>query len=250
MNGTEEDSFGFPEFLEKENCLPASNSSTTSSVFGNFERQQNELNVNWKEVLLEKAKIAKIRCRLQSDEYKAKAGKTSDRVKELELELIHAQIKKLEGEVNAIAKSSKEGNTKINGFSEILDSSESEDSCSQFVDEPLKLVPSNTCSTFDDTDTSLNERFELPLEMVYMFHKFTERGVEFFFTDGKEKLVVTELRGCNDPFCLLYEYLNKSICGDEYSDKSKSKKFRWTCRLPRYNLVDKIVNMIEAFFFH
>uniref|UniRef100_A0A915P418 Biogenesis of lysosome-related organelles complex 1 subunit 5 n=1 Tax=Meloidogyne floridensis TaxID=298350 RepID=A0A915P418_9BILA len=34
MSGIEEDSFDFPEFLEKENCLPASNSSTTSSIFG------------------------------------------------------------------------------------------------------------------------------------------------------------------------------------------------------------------------
>ncbi|CAK5047895.1 unnamed protein product [Meloidogyne enterolobii] len=38
MNGTEEDSFDFPEFLEKENCLPAFNSSTTSSVFGSLTR--------------------------------------------------------------------------------------------------------------------------------------------------------------------------------------------------------------------
>jgi len=36
MSGIEEDSFDFPEFLEKENCLPASNSSTTSSIFEVF----------------------------------------------------------------------------------------------------------------------------------------------------------------------------------------------------------------------
>uniref|UniRef100_A0A915N5M4 Uncharacterized protein n=1 Tax=Meloidogyne javanica TaxID=6303 RepID=A0A915N5M4_MELJA len=321
MIGTEEDSFDFPEFLEKENCLPASNSSTTSSIFGslnsahllqstsqqsaekiqkpeflkcsnslhnrgvyaispiaeefrgdldnlvsyvdnlrevlsdeiiqnltiplrnlsdNFERQQNELSVNWKDLLLEKAKIAEIHCSLKSYEYKATAGKASDR-------LTHAKIKKLEGEVNAIAKSSKEGNTKINDYSEILDSSEHENSCVQFVDEPLKLFPSNNCPTFDDMDTLLNEKFELPLEMVNTSYKLTKRGAQFTFSDGKEEIVVTELAGCKYQYCFLYEYPNKLSCENEHSEKHNFKKFRWTT-VPQYPKSNSDVNKIEISF--
>ncbi|CAK5014607.1 unnamed protein product [Meloidogyne enterolobii] len=100
-----------------------------------FERKQHQLNANWEnfhkemakfnqQKIHEWAKIEDIRFGLQRDEYNAKAGKASDKIKELELELIHAKIKLLEGEVNAFGKSFKEDNTKINDYSEILDNTE------------------------------------------------------------------------------------------------------------------------------
>uniref|UniRef100_A0A914L2J0 Uncharacterized protein n=1 Tax=Meloidogyne incognita TaxID=6306 RepID=A0A914L2J0_MELIC len=208
MNGSGEDSFCFPEFLEKENCLPASNSSTTSSIFETlnsahllqstsqqpaekihkpeflkcshylhnsggraispiieafredmdnndrtsdkivqnlvtrfenlfdyFERKQHQLNANWEnfhkemakfnqQKIHEWAKMVDIRFGLQRDEYNAKAERDSARVKELELELIHAKIKKLEGEVKVLGKAFKGDNEGIKDYSEILDSRE------------------------------------------------------------------------------------------------------------------------------
>nr|CAD2159437.1 unnamed protein product [Meloidogyne enterolobii] len=312
MSGTNEDSFCFPEFLEKENCLPASNSSTTSSVFESlnsvhllqstsqhligkiqkpehlkcsynphnsggraispiiesfgedldsndsssdkivqnlvtrfenlfdyFERKQHQLNANWEnfhkemakfnqQKIHEWAKMVDIRFGLQCDEYKAKAEKDFDKIKELELELIHAKIKLLEGEVNAIGKAFKEDNTKINDYSEILDSKEQENSGSQFVDEPVNLFNSHAYSTFNNLDTCLNQKFELPSEMVNTMYKLTERGKSYTFKNGNEEIVVTELCGCDNYYCLLYEYPNKLICGNEHSEKHNSKNFRWT----------------------
>ncbi|CAK5014635.1 unnamed protein product [Meloidogyne enterolobii] len=256
MNGIEEDSFDFPEFMEREHCLPTSSSSTTSSVFrvfsnlnfffevitfpliqsltdapllqstsqqsaekiqkpellkcshylqnsggraispiveafredldnkdstndkivqnlvtrfenlfDYFERKQHQLNANWENFHKEMAKFnqqkihewAKIED-IQRAEYKAKAERESTRVKELELELIHAQIKLLEEKVDAFGKSFKKDNERIKDFSEILDGSER--SHSQFVDEPVNLFNSLA-------QISLNQKFELPYEMVY-----------------------------------------------------------------------------------
>uniref|UniRef100_A0A915NG45 Uncharacterized protein n=1 Tax=Meloidogyne javanica TaxID=6303 RepID=A0A915NG45_MELJA len=279
MSGIEEDSFDFPEFLEKENCLPASNSSTTSSVFGtltnasllqstsqqsaekiqkpeflkcshnlhksgsraispiiepfredmdklvndgtsdkivqnlvtrfenlfdHFERKQRQLNANWEnfhkemakfnqQKIHEWAKIVDIRFGLQRDEYNAKAEKDSDRVKELELELIHAKIKLLEGKVDAFGKSFKEDNTKIKDYNEILDSSE-----------------------------------------VNTMYILTERGREFTFKNGNEEIIVVELSGCGHQYCLLYEFQTKLIGENDHLNESKYKYFRWTTvpRLP------------------
>ena len=60
-------------------------------------------------------------------------------------------------------------------------------------------------------------------------YKLTDRGKEFTFNDGDEEVVVVELSGCEHQYCLLYEYPNNLICGNENdSDKSNSKYFRWT----------------------
>uniref|UniRef100_A0A915MBA4 Uncharacterized protein n=1 Tax=Meloidogyne javanica TaxID=6303 RepID=A0A915MBA4_MELJA len=290
MNGTEEDSFDFPEFLEKENCLPASNSSTTSSIFESlnsahllqstsqqptekiqkpeflkcsnslhnrgvypispiaeefrgdldnlvsyvdnlrevlsdeiiqnlaiplrnlsdkFERQQNELNVNWEIFNTEREKF------------------NYDKLEEW------ANISEIR---YAFGKSFNEDNTKINDYSEILDSSEL--SCSRFC-EPLNLVPAPFAqSKFNNMDISLNKKFELPFEMVNTMYKLTNRGKEFTFNDGSEEIIVTELSGCENHYCLLYEYPNKLICGNENDlDKSRTKYFRWTTvpLLPKIN---------------
>uniref|UniRef100_A0A915NAT6 Uncharacterized protein n=1 Tax=Meloidogyne javanica TaxID=6303 RepID=A0A915NAT6_MELJA len=327
MSGTNEDSFCFPEFLEKENCLPASNSSTTSSIFETlnsahllqstsqqsaekiqkpehlkcsynphnsggraispiiesfgedldsndsssdkivqnlvtrfenmfdyFERKQHQLNANWEnfhkemakfnqQKIHEWAKMVDIRFGLQSDEYKAKAEKDFDKIKELELELIHAKIKLLEGEANAIGKAFKEDNTKINDYSEILDSKEQENSGSQFVDEPINLFNSFRPLAFNNMEIlSLNQKFELPSEMVFTMYKLTERGKAYTFKNGDEEIIVTELCGCENHYCLLYEYPNKLICGNENdSDKSRTKYFRWTTvpLLPIYKTTGK-----------
>nr|CAD2167791.1 unnamed protein product [Meloidogyne enterolobii] len=335
MSGIEEDSFDFPEFLEKENCLPASNSSTTSSVFGTltnasllqstsqqsaekiqkpeflkcshnlhksgsraispiieafredldklvmdrtsdkivqnlvtrfenlfdyFERKQHQLNANWEnfhkemakfnqQKIHEWAKIVDIRFGLQRDEFNTKAGKASDKIKELELELIHAKIKLLEGEVNAFGKAFKEDNTKINDYSELLDSREQENYGSQFVDEPVNLFNSHAYSTFNNLDASLNQKFELPSEMVNTMYKLTNRGREYTFNDENQEIVVTELSGCEHQYCLLYEYPNKLICENENSEKHNSKNFRWTTVpiLPIFNS-DINKNKIEIIF--
>nr|CAD2159427.1 unnamed protein product [Meloidogyne enterolobii] len=319
MNGTEEDSFGFPEFLEKENCLPASNSSTTSSVFGSlnsvhllqstsqqsaekiqkpeflkcshylhnsggraispiieafredmdnkdrtsdkivqnlvtrfenlfdyFERKQHQLNANWEnfhkemakfnqQKIHEWAKIEDIRFGLQRDEYNAKAERESTRVKELELELIHAKIKKLEGEVKVLGKAFKGDNEGINDYSEILDNTEQENSYSQFVDQPVNLFNSLTPLAFNDMEiSSLNQKFELPSEMVNTMYILTERGKEFTFKNENEEIIVVELSGCGHQYCLLYEYPNKLFGENDHLNESKYKYFRWTTvpRLP------------------
>uniref|UniRef100_A0A914N7Y3 Uncharacterized protein n=1 Tax=Meloidogyne incognita TaxID=6306 RepID=A0A914N7Y3_MELIC len=190
-----------------------------------------------------------IRFGLQRDEFNAKAGKASDRVKELELELIHAKIKKLEGEVNAFGKAFKEDNTKINDYSELLDSREQENSGSQFVDEPVNLFNSHAYSTFNNLDASLNQKFELPSEMVNTMYKLTNRGREYTFNDENQEIVVTELSGCEHQYCLLYEYPNKLICENENSEKHNSKNFRWTTVpiLPIFNS-DINKNKIEVNF--
>nr|CAD2196929.1 unnamed protein product [Meloidogyne enterolobii] len=338
MSKIKEDSFDFPEFMENENCLPASNSSTTSSVFETltnahlfqstsqqsaekiqkpellkcsynlyngggraispiieafredldklvmdrtsdkivqnlvtrfenlfdyFERKQHQLNANWEnfhkemakfnqQKIHEWAKIVDIRFGLQRDEFNAKAGKASDKIKELELELIHAKIKLLEGEVNAFGKSFKEDNGRINDYSEILDSSEL--SCFRFC-EPLNLVPAPFVQTkFNNMDISLNKKFELSFEMVNTMYKLTDRGKEFTFNDGDEEVVVVELSGCEHQYCLLYEYPNNLICGNENdSDKSNSKYFRWTTvpLLPKTCNGNKIeINFLQKYKFY
>uniref|UniRef100_A0A914KW03 Uncharacterized protein n=2 Tax=Meloidogyne TaxID=189290 RepID=A0A914KW03_MELIC len=320
MSKIEEDSFDFPEFMENENCLPASNSSTTSSIFESlnsahlfqstsqqptekiqkaevlkcsynlhnsggraispiiksfgedldskdssndkivqnlvtrfenlfdyFERKQHQLNANWEELYLERAKFNQhkiIRFGIQRDEYNANAERSA-RVKERELELIHAKIKKLKGEVEILGKSFNEDNTNINDFSEILDNTEQENPCPQFVDESLNLFPSHTNSTFNNMEIpSLNQKFELPLEMVNTMYKLSDRGKEYTFNDGNEEVVVVEPSFCDHHYCLLYEYQERIAENENFFDNSGSKYFRWISA-PILPISNYDVNKIE-----
>ena len=80
-------------------------------------------------------------------------------------------------------------------------------------------------------------------------YKLTNRGKEFTFNDGSEEIIVTELSGCENHYCLLYEYPNKLICGNENDlDKSRTKYFRWTT-VPLLPKINSNGNKIEVNFF-